>query len=798
MSRLPFIPSSYSGRSTAFESQRYVNLYPELATAPNEKGVGMLIGAPGKRLFSSGLSSPVRGAVTLAGVLYAVESNKLVSIDTTGVHTILGTLTTSAGRVSMAENGLLSNGIGGNQIMIVDGAHGYIYNVLTGVFTQQADIPAVQAAALPAISTSPVGAITITAPGSGYDIATPPTATITDATGVGAVLQVNLGYSLAPVVAGTYSEALTGTPVVNISDPTGTGAVITPTVVGGLLVGFVVTAVGSGYTAPVLTVTNATADMTASLDTTAGSIISIDVTNGGSNYTAPLVVISSGTATATAAVSVKTLTAINLINGGSGYISQPIVTITGTGGNATATATAVDGVVTAITITGGSPDYTDNPTVTISTPEGSSFTLTPQHVEYVDGYFIVTDGTMNAFASELYNGLLWNAIATTPIQAVSDSVSNLLNLHEQLFFIKQYTTEVFYNNATPTALGFPFSRMQGAVIDYGTPAPWSVARGNNSAFFLANERDGENPCFVGVVELNGYTPTPITPQSIVYKMSQSTDLTQCFGFCYSDEGHTFYQITNPVDDWTFVYDTTSQMWHERSTNNLIDNDVHRDRANCYVRFNNMHLVGDIHTGNIYELSSKFHTDAGLPITSIQTTQHLNDRESLDDIFIDELQIDIESGVGRSDVISPATAYSAIAGGGVTGINLTYAGADYTTAPAIIFQAVDGNGSGAAAVAGVLHGSIFSITITNAGSGYTTAPKVIFAIQEIEPVAGLSRSKDGGKTWGPESTRSMGKIGEYRKRVLWRSVGRSKDVVFKLRISSPVKRIIMGWYVEGSK
>ena len=564
MPRLPFIPNSYTGRSTTFESQRLINLYPELSTGPNQRGVGMLIGVPGKRLFSSGLSSPVRGAITLAGVLYTVESNKLVSIAADGSVTTLGTLNTSTGRVSMSQNGLLSAGVGGNQLCIVDGTDGWIYNVVTAAFTQ---------------------------------------------------------------------------------------------------------------------------------------------------------IVSAG------------------------------------------------------------------------------FPTTPQHVEYIDGYFIVIDGTMNAYASNLYDGLTWDALATTPVQSASDNIFTLLNLHEQLFFIKQYTTEIFYNNSTPTSLGFPFTRMQGAVVDYGTPAPWSVARGNNSAFFLANERDGDNTCFVGVVELNGYTPTPITPPAIVYRMSQSTDLTKCFGYCYSIEGHTFYVVTNPVDDWTFVYDTTTQMWHERSTSNQADDQVHRDNSNCYVNAFEKHLVGDAFTGNLYEVSSKFNTDIGLPIIADQITQQLVDGTGLDDLFVDELQIDVESGVGLTDVSSPATAVASLTTGSVTGIAMTYNGADYTAPPTVILV---GTGSGATAVATVLYGSITSVAVTNGGSGYTTAPQVIFAVPEIKPMIGLSRSKDGGKTFGAESLRSMGKIGEYRKRVIYRSLGRTKGLVFRLRISSPVKRIIMGWYVEGSR
>jgi hypothetical protein len=226
--------------------------------------------------------------------------------------------------------------------------------------------------------------------------------------------------------------------------------------------------------------------------------------------------------------------------------------------------------------------------------------------------------------------------------------------------------------------------------------------------------------------------------------------------------------------------------------------VHRDRANCYVNAFGLSLVGDVYSGNLYEVSSKFNTDCGVPIICEQITQHLIDGQTLDDLFVDELQIDMEVGVGRNDVNAPATAVAVLAGTGVSSVTVTYNGADYTNAPTALFQSTDGNGTGATATATVSNGSITGVTVTAPGAGYTAAQLVVFAVPAVTPSAGLSRSKDGGRTWGPEHTRSMGAIGQYRQRVLWRSLGRCKDLVFRLRISSPVKRIIMGWYAEGSR
>jgi len=564
--RLPWVPSAYAGRSINQESARLINLYAELTNAPGSTSIAMLLGTPGLRLFSAGIAAPVRGVINGPdGMLYAVQSNALVSVSATGqVSASLGSLGTSTGRVSMAQNGLLADGIGGNQIAMCDGVATHIYNTSTGVFT------------------------------------------------------------------------------------------------------------------------------------------------------------------------------------------------------------------------------------TVALP----FT----QIEYIDGYFIGIDGTMSAYASDPYDGLTWNPLATTPVQASSDSIQTVLSLYQQLFFIKEYSTEIYYNNGTPTSTGFPYSRMAGAVINYGTPAPWSVALGGSSAFFLAHERTAGGPQVTGVVMLQGYMPVVVSPPAVIWHISQSTDLSQCFGYCYSDEGHTFYVLTNPVDNWTWVYDMTTQMWHERVSGGTTG----RHRGDCYVRAYGMHLVGDYQSGRLYEMSSRFYTDAGQPITSLQRTQHLVDGDK-GDIFIGELQVDVESGVGLDGPAIPATATATLdPSGGVSGVTVTYPGADYTRdqfdddplpAVKVLIESVDGNGSGATATAMPTHGSVLDITVTNPGSGYTRAPRVTILGQRVDAIAALSISKDGGHTWSSEYTRSMGGPGQYRKRLMWRALGRARDRVFQLRISSPCKRVVLGYLVQ---
>ena len=128
-----FVGGAYTLRSKNLDSQRCVNLYPVL----DESGLGkdgdaaMLIGAPGLRLLLDS-GAVVRALYTASnGVLYAVCGSTLYSISSSWVKTSLGTLGTSAGIVSISDNGV--------QMMLVDGSNGYILTLSSNAFAQVTD-----------------------------------------------------------------------------------------------------------------------------------------------------------------------------------------------------------------------------------------------------------------------------------------------------------------------------------------------------------------------------------------------------------------------------------------------------------------------------------------------------------------------------------------------------------------------------------------------------------------------------------------------------------------------------------
>lgn len=65
----------------------------------------------------------------------------------------------------------------------------------------------------------------------------------------------------------------------------------------------------------------------------------------------------------------------------------------------------------------------------------------------------------------------------------------------------------------------------------------------------------------------------------------------------------------------------------------------------------------------------------------------------------------------------------------------------------------------------------------------------------DPKAILDWSDDGGHTWSNEHWMDVGKIGQFRRRVIKRRLGMSRDRVYRLRITDKVKVVLIGAEID---
>jgi hypothetical protein len=119
------------GRSSNVSPATALNWFLENATVPS------LVSTHGCTTFATPTTAEVRGGIEYNSLAYFVVGSNLYEINSSGNVTSRGTLNSSSGRVGMAHNGVRAGA--NQQIIIMDGTTGYIYDNTTSTLTEIAD-----------------------------------------------------------------------------------------------------------------------------------------------------------------------------------------------------------------------------------------------------------------------------------------------------------------------------------------------------------------------------------------------------------------------------------------------------------------------------------------------------------------------------------------------------------------------------------------------------------------------------------------------------------------------------------
>lgn len=246
----------------------------------------------------------------------------------------------------------------------------------------------------------------------------------------------------------------------------------------------------------------------------------------------------------------------------------------------------------------------------------------------LDGYFIVEEnGTQRFYISAVDDGTSWDALEFDTADQNPDDIVRVFGDHGELLVFGDASTEFW---ASSGATDFPFSRLTS--IETGLAAKWSVAKFETSVMFLAKNRLGN----VQVVLLNGYTPMPVSTPDLDTLLNQYDTTNDAVAFSYRENGHTFYQLTFPAEEKSWLYDGTSGTWSE------LQSDGTRHIADIGEHFNGKTYVSDHESARVYLLDPNTYTENGTGITRQFVGRHVfkEDRQSINSFWLD-----METGVG---------------------------------------------------------------------------------------------------------------------------------------------------------
>lgn len=263
-------------------------------------------------------------------------------------------------------------------------------------------------------------------------------------------------------------------------------------------------------------------------------------------------------------------------------------------------------------------------------------------VVFLDGYFVFNrPGTGQFQISGLYDTTL-DALDFATAEGSPDNVVSLIADHRELWLFGESTTEVFFNSGN---VDFPFERINGAFIEQGCAATFSVAKMDNSVFWLTSDQRGNGM----VMRAAGYQPQRVSTHALEYAIGQMGRIDDAVAYTYQQEGHAFYVLSFPSGNQTWVYDASTNMWHQRAWRNPADGSLNRHLSCFQMAFAGEVLVGDWRNGLVYALDLDALTDNGDQIARVRAAPHASNQDYRN-MFFSAMQIDMEVGVGLNDPV----------------------------------------------------------------------------------------------------------------------------------------------------
>ena len=196
----------------------------------------------------------------------------------------------------------------------------------------------------------------------------------------------------------------------------------------------------------------------------------------------------------------------------------------------------------------------------------------------------------------------------------NDLMVTLAVVHRELWLLGQATTEVWQD--VGGAL-FPFAATPGVFVQHGCAAPFSVCTTDVAIFWLGTDPQGNGIAFVG----EGYKCKRISTHAIEHAWQGYPTISDAVAYTYQEGGHSFWVISFPGADKTWVYDMATGQWHERAWLGP-DGTLHRHRGVCHAFAYGKHIVGDWQTGQLYVMDPDYTTDNGGNILRLRSFPHM--------------------------------------------------------------------------------------------------------------------------------------------------------------------------------
>ena len=234
----------------------------------------------------------------------------------------------------------------------------------------------------------------------------------------------------------------------------------------------------------------------------------------------------------------------------------------------------------------------------------------PVCVVAIDGFFVFPIADGRWFITDIDEGTTVDGLDFSRASTSPDGLVMAAARGRDLVLFGLNSTEFHQNTGGED---FPFTLTTSISIGCfaaGSVANSTVIRGEATVDTLIWAATDSQGSYLGIVMLNGYTPSVISTPEVDRLIRDEPDPASIRSFAWTEDGHPFYLITGT--SFTRVYDSRTAAggggWHARESYGSS-----RWRGSCHAQFGGAHIFGDIDDNELYSSQPDVYTEAGSPI-----------------------------------------------------------------------------------------------------------------------------------------------------------------------------------------
>jgi hypothetical protein len=349
--------------------------------------------------------------------------------------------------------------------------------------------------------------------------------------------------------------------------------------------------------------------------------------------------------------------------------------------------------------------------------------------DFLDSFMIFNVPNTNQWYCSMSDQAVFNSLFVGVKTAWPDNVLSVVSVEREAYIFGPQKSEVWFNAG---AVPFPFQLLPGNIIEQGLQAAYSPAKMDTFVYWLSSSPEGG---FMAMRSGSQNLAQRISNHAVEAEWKKYPKVDDAIGSVYQIGGHSFYRITFPTADNTWVYDAATEQWWE--DNWLDTNGVFHRARNTFTAFAYGRNLGlDWNNGTLYEMTYNAKLDAGQPIPWVRSFPHIvNELKWVQhSMFMADVQTGDQPGTGETtQYLSPWS------------------------------------------------------------SGFSSGFGPVTAIPS--PVVNLRVSKDGGNTFGKYRPQQNVSSGRYRPPMRWRGLGIARDAVFELSSTAQMCTALNGGYID---